>query len=165
MIRPFRKAKTANLHNFRTFLKFSRKKNRWNFLIFFPGLVHPKGCFGEIKKNSNFRHWFSILDNYRHTLLNRSVRSSCICVWAIYIPIHPAKDNNILLTDLDKLITRGWNGGTWLPHGSLSFYPIPTDWCIINSKSAHSFRQLSILCNVAPLHIMKWGRKEVYLPF
>ena len=38
------------------FFKFQPEKNRWNFKIFFSKLVHRKGCFGKIKKNSIFRH-------------------------------------------------------------------------------------------------------------
>ena len=56
------KEKKAILTNFQTFLHFVRKKDRWNFKIFFSKLVHRKGCFGEIRKNSIFRHWFSILE-------------------------------------------------------------------------------------------------------
>ena len=44
----------AFLTNFQTFLNFSRKKNRWNFKIFFSKLVHRKGCFGKIKKKFDF---------------------------------------------------------------------------------------------------------------
>ena len=40
----------AFLTNFQTFLNLSRKKNHWNFKIFFSKLVHRKGCFGKIKK-------------------------------------------------------------------------------------------------------------------
>ena len=60
----------AFLTNFQTFLNFSRKKNRWNFKIFFSKLVHRKGCFGKIKKNSIFRYRFSILENYGQPLLS-----------------------------------------------------------------------------------------------
>ena len=44
----------AFLTNFQTFLNFSRKKNRWNFKIFFSKLVHGKGCFGKIQKKFDF---------------------------------------------------------------------------------------------------------------
>ena len=44
----------AFLTNFQTFLNFSRKKNRWNFKIFFSKIVHRKGCFGKIKKKFDF---------------------------------------------------------------------------------------------------------------
>ena len=67
----------AFLTNFQTFLNFSRKKNRWNFKIFFSKLVHRKGCFGKIKKKLDFsllifdsrKIWAASLNNSFRVLL------------------------------------------------------------------------------------------------
>ena len=55
---------------FLNFLHFSKNKTRWTFCIFFSKIVHQKGLFEKIKKNSNFWCCLGILDIYGRAFLN-----------------------------------------------------------------------------------------------
>ena len=54
---------------FSNFLDFSKKKTRWTFCIFFSKIVHQKGLFEKIKKNSIFFCCLGILDIYGRAFL------------------------------------------------------------------------------------------------
>ena len=52
------------------FLDFSKNKTRWTFCIFFSKIVHQKGLFEKIKKNSIFWCCLGILDIYGRAFLS-----------------------------------------------------------------------------------------------
>ena len=54
---------------FSNFLDFSKNKTRWTFCIFFSKIVHQKGLFEKIKKNSIFFCCLGILDIYGRAFL------------------------------------------------------------------------------------------------
>ena len=55
---------------FSNFLNFSKNKTRWIFCIFFSKIVHQKGLFEKIKKNSIFWCCLGILDIYGRAFLS-----------------------------------------------------------------------------------------------
>ena len=57
---------------FSSFANFEERKKKSNLLMSFPKIVHQKGSFGQIRKNSLFRFCRPILDIFGLTLLINS---------------------------------------------------------------------------------------------
>ena len=54
---------------FSSFANFEERKRKSNLLISFPKIVHQKGSFGQLRKNSSFRFCRPTLDIFGFTLL------------------------------------------------------------------------------------------------
>ena len=52
---------------------FAKNKTRWTLCIFFSKIVHQKGVFEKIKKNSNFWCCLGILDIYGRAFLRKMI--------------------------------------------------------------------------------------------
>ena len=89
---------------FLNFLHISKNKTRWTFCIFFSKIVHQKGLFKKIKKNSNFWCCLGILDIYGRAFLTFNIHhfnyTKGTAAQLIFSPLSPDINMHILVTVL-----------------------------------------------------------------